>query len=60
MKRYTQFSIVGVNPGEGMDTFQNRLAKKVEELQVGDHSVEIQFQTNGAQCIALVLQYLEY
>ena len=59
MRHYTQMSIIDISPKEGTGILQNKLAKKIEEFQVGEYGAEVQFQANGAQCMALVLQYKE-
>ena len=59
MRLYTKAVLVGISPKEDIDVFQNRLVKKIEEFQVGEYGAEVQFQANGAQCMALVLQYKE-
>lgn len=59
MRRYTQMSIVGISPKEDTEILLSRLSKKIEEFQVDEYGAEVQFQANGAQCMALVLQYKE-
>ena len=59
MKLYTKVSLVGIEANDPASLFQNQLVKKIEEFQVDGYGAEIQFQANGAQCLALVLQYEE-
>ena len=55
---YTMISMVASNDGE---EFIDKLNQKIEELQNPDKDkyVEIQFQANMTQAVALVLQYKE-
>ena len=55
---YTMISMVASNDGE---EFTDKLNQKIEELQNPDKGkyVEIQFQANVTQAVALVLQYKE-
>lgn len=60
MRYYTKLAIVGTNPNEDISFFQDQLAKKIDEFQVNNrYGAEVQFQANGSQCIALILQYKE-
>ena len=59
MRHYTKIAIIGINPSEDISIFQDRVANKINEFQVNNCGAEIQFQANGAQCMALVLQYKE-
>ena len=55
MRHYTQVSYIVDDSG----SFLKELSKKIEEFQVEDYGVEIQFQTTKKTCEALVLQYKE-
>ena len=59
MRYYTQLAIIGSKPREEISLFQKRVADKIDEFQVDNCGAEVQFQVNGAQCVALVLQYKE-
>ena len=57
-KVYTMIGMVADDDGDG---FTDKLNKKIAELQnpAKGKYVEVQFQANMAQAIALVLQYEE-
>ena len=57
-KIYTMIGMVASDDGE---EFTDRLNQKINELQNPDKGkyVEIQFQANMTQAVALVLQYKE-
>ena len=55
---YAMIGMVASNDGE---EFTDKLNQKIEELQnpAKGKYVEVQFQANGNQAVALVLQYKE-